>query len=85
MRNGTEKNKKLAPILCAVFVAALMLFYIFTVVLSVFEEAMGDVAGWIAIGAFSAILLAIVVGVLLALKQRLREIDSGEEEDAKKY
>ncbi len=28
---------------------------------------------------------AVIVGVLLALAQRLKEIDGGEEEDAKKY
>ena len=28
---------------------------------------------------------AVVAGVLMALAQRLREIDGGEEEDAKKY
>ena len=28
---------------------------------------------------------AVIVGVLYAMGQRLREIDSGEEEDAKKY
>ena len=32
-----------------------------------------------------SIFLAIIVGVLLALRQRLKEIDTGEEEDAKKY
>ena len=29
--------------------------------------------------------LAVALGVLVAMRQRLRELDQGEEEDAKKY
>ena len=34
---------------------------------------------------YAGFILAVIVGVLLALRQRLREIERGEEEDAKKY
>lgn len=44
-----------------------------------------DTAGLIALAFVGAVFLAVLVGVFLALRQRLKEVDSGEEEDAKKY
>lgn len=43
---------------------------------------------WVAVGFlafYGVILLTVIAGVLIALRQRLREIKSGEEEEAKKY
>ena len=37
------------------------------------------------IGIYAVIIGAVIVGVLVALRQRMRELDSGAEEDAKKY
>ena len=34
---------------------------------------------------YALVLLAVIVGVVIALIQRLREIERGEEEDARKY
>ena len=34
---------------------------------------------------YALVIIAAIAGVLLALKQRLREIDSGEEDEAKRY
>ena len=39
----------------------------------------------LAFGLYSLMIVAMIVGVLMALRQRLREIRGGEEEDAKKY
>ena len=34
---------------------------------------------------YGGVIIAVIVGVIVALNQRLREIESGEEEEAKKY
>ena len=83
MRNDTDQKR--APIICAVVIIVLLLSYIAAILFAGISDAMGDIAAWIAIGIFAVILLAIVFGVLLALHQRLKEIDNGEEEEARKY
>ena len=80
MRN----NIKRGAIISALAVVAFFLVYLVLVasaVLQVPEDTVGVLAAVFA----GAIFLAIIVGVLLALGQRLKEIDGGEEEDAKKY
>lgn len=34
---------------------------------------------------YGLLIVAVILGVLAALRQRLKEIESGEEEDAKQY
>ena len=65
-------------------VVAFFLVYLLllaTAVLEVPEDTIGLMAALFA----GAIFLTVIVGVLLALGQRLKEIDGGEEEDAKRY
>lgn len=83
-----QKNtkKKVAPILIAVLVVA----YIGPLVgmLAYAAGLLGAEGGW---GILPFLLLyalaggAVIVGVLCAAAQRLREIDRGEEDEAKKY
>ena len=70
MRKPTKK--KIAPIV----VAALVVVYLLPITggLAAAAGLLGATVGG-----------AVIVGVLYAMGQRLREIDSGEEEDAKKY
>lgn len=79
-----RKSIKRGAIISALAVVAFFLVYLVLVasaVLQVPEDTVGVLAAVFA----GAIFLAIIVGVLLALRQRLKEIDGGEEEDAKKY
>ena len=84
MRNNT-KGKRLAPALCAggaiLFLAGLL------VLLACGLLDLGSEDGF-AFGLFvlyGGILLAMILGVAAALIQRLRELDRGEEENARKY
>ena len=84
MRKTTKK--KIAPIV----IAALVIVYIIPL-MGMVLGAMGlwsngetvrimfPLLCWLIVGG------AVVVGVLKALRQRLREIDGGEEEDASQY
>ena len=81
-----RSKKKIAPIV----VAVLVVLYIGPIVLM--TAALAGVLGASDGAAAAPFLLlyalvggAVIVGVLYAMGQRLREIDSGEEEDAKKY
>ena len=81
-----QKNtKKLAPIACAAIVVALLVLYIAVILFTLFTESLGDMIGILVVVVATGIILAAIIGVLAALRQRMKEIDKGEEEDAKIY
>lgn len=83
-----QKNikKKIAPVVIAILVVV----YVLPLVAMVAYAAglLGSEGGW---GVLPFLLLyaavggAVIVGVLAAMAQRLREIDGGEEDEASKY
>ena len=80
-----KNTKKLAPILCAAIVVALLALYIAVILFTLFTESLGDMIGILVVVVATGIILAAIIGVLAALRQRMKEIDKGEEEDAKIY
>lgn len=83
MRNGTDKKR--AAVICAAVIVGLLaiLLAVFMVpVLGAMYEGL-VVAGILAV--YALMIIAVIVGVLFALRERLKEIEGGEEEDAKKY
>lgn len=88
MRKTTKK--KLAPVLIAVVAAVFLGGFFFLpliIALSAYAETGFAAEFFIPFSmiCYALIGVSIIVGVLLALRQRLREIDGGEEEDAKQY
>lgn len=79
-----RKNIKRGAIISALAVAVFLLAYLALLAAAVLELP-ENTAGLIALAFVGAVFLAVLVGVFLALRQRLKEVDSGEEEDAKKY
>ncbi len=84
-----QKNtkKKVAPVLVAILAVAVMVPIILVAL-----ALMGDLRGiesartaLIFLAVYIAWAAAILVCVLAVARQRLKEIDRGEEEDAKKY
>lgn len=79
-----RKNIKRGAIFSALAVVAFFALYLALLATAILE-APSDVIGWVAVILVGSVFVAIIVGVLLALSQRLKEIDGGEEEDARKY
>lgn len=79
-----QKNIKRGAIFSALAVVAFFALYLVLLATAILE-APSDVIGWVAVILAGSVFVAIIVGVLLALSQRLKEIDGGEEEDARKY
>lgn len=82
---GNTKKKRGAAYAAAAVIAIILLYLIaiFIAFATVGKEEAFAVMG---IGAvYSVVLLAVVLGIFFALRQRFREIDSGEEEEAAKY
>jgi len=86
MPNATDRRrKKRAPILCAAVLVLLLGVFLGMVLLPLLWMGR-DTAGVVTILLVYALAVAAVMaGVLAALRQRLREIDKGEEDEAKQY
>lgn len=85
MQNDTKKRKRIAPIVCAGVVIALLLVYLMIFLYPVLGAEVGDGLAIAVLIICALSLLAVIGGVILALRQRLKEIEGGEEDDAKKY
>jgi hypothetical protein len=86
MRNGTNKKKTVAPILCAGAVLLMLMVVLALMAYPFFAARMEEqLVLMLAFGLYGVLIVAMIVGVVIALCQRLREIRGGEEEDAKKY
>ena len=84
MRKTTKGKGFAGAVVITVLVAALMLLLTVTLVVGYFGGSTHGLAT--AIIAFCAFLyLAVAVGVVAALRQRWKEIQGGEEDEAKKY
>ena len=85
MQNNTDPGKRLAPVVCALVMIVLLAVLLAALILPVLGGHYESTAETVIIVLYSLITLAVIAGIVLALVQRLREIKSGEEEDAKKY
>jgi len=85
MQNDTKTNKKKAPIICAVVVIAFLGIFLATILFPLIGETMGEAlaVGFLLI--YGGLIVAAIIGIIAALRQRLKEIEGGEEEDAKQY
>ena len=86
MRNGTNRKKAVAPILCAGAVLLMLMVVLALMAYPFFAARMEEqLVLMLVFGLYGLLIVAMIVGVVIALCQRLREIRGGEEEDAKKY
>ena len=88
MRSNSDRRKKrIGSIMAALFV----LFYVLPLVIGSVFAAVAFIRDGECLAAILFLLIygvlggAVVVGVVLALRQRLREIKGGEEDDAAQY
>ena len=80
-----KKSKKRVAVIAALVVIALMTAYLVAIVIPLVRETIGEAVAVGILVIYGAVILVSIVGVTLALKQRLKEIESGEEDEAKRY
>lgn len=83
MQNTTEK-KRAARFWGIAFMIFFALYIVLFLCLAMTED-ISDSIGRVVLAVYSLVFGAIVVGVYKATRQRLAEIDGGEEEEARKY
>lgn len=83
-KQDTRRRRYVAPVLITILMAVLMagLIWLF---LWAFEVDPAGAPPLPVLALFVAIPAAVVIGVVIALVQRVREIEKGEEDDARKY
>jgi hypothetical protein len=79
----SDFRKKLGATLAAATIVLVASLLIFCLIFLIACKSYGFVNFLLII--YIAIELTVIVGVLIALKQRFKEIDDGEEKEAKKY
>ena len=86
MQNATDKRKKKrASMLCAAIVIGILGLYLAFILFPLLYSTVGELLAVGLLIIYGVLILAAIAGILLALRQRLREIESGEEDEAKKY
>ena len=80
-----KKSKKRVAVIAALVMIALMTLYLVGIVIPLVRETMGVGIAVTILVIYGTVILASMVGVTLALRQRLKEIESGEEDEAKRY
>ena len=78
-----NSKKRSGALLAAVVIITLATLLIGAFVLTIHGREDAGLNG--ILGVYIAVLAAVIIGVLAALRQRLQEIKKGEEDEAKKY
>lgn len=83
--NIDKKRRKKAPIICTVVLISILAAWLAFIVYPLLMMGMGEAMAMCILILYALMIIAVIVGILFALRQRLCEIENGEEEEAKKY
>lgn len=82
MQNAT---KRWPAVVCAVVIICLIVLWVVILASALLGDPAGNLSFVVIIGIYATLAAAVIVGILIALWQRMKEISGGEEEEAKKY
>ena len=80
-----QNDKKRGAIVSAVIIITMLAVFVGCILFPLISEMGGVFFAVMLLMLYIAGILAVIFGIIAALKQRLEEIESGEEEEAKKY
>ena len=80
-----KKDKKRASILSAVVIISILAVFVGFILVPLVSEMGGMLFAVAILLLYAGGIVAVIFGVIAALRQRLQEIEGGEEEEAKKY
>lgn len=79
------RGKKNASIICATVLIGILAVWLATIIFPLIRLCLGETVAVLILIIYALVICAVIVGILLALWQRLHEIEGGEEEEATKY
>ena len=80
-----QNDKKRGAVISAVIIISILAVFVGFILFPLISEMGGMLFAVILLMLYVAGILAVIFGVIAALKERLKEIESGEEEEARKY
>ena len=80
-----KEEKKRGAVISAVVIITMLAVFVGCILFPLISEMGGVFFAVMLLMLYIAGILAVIFGIIAALKQRLEEIESGEEEEAKKY
>ena len=80
-----KEDKKRGAVISAVIIITMLAVFVGCILFPLISEMGGVFFAVMLLMLYIAGILAVIFGVIAALKQRLDEIEGGEEEEAKKY
>ena len=80
-----KEEKKRGAIISAVIIITMLAVFVGFILFPLISEMGGVFFAVMLLMLYVCGILAVIFGILAALKQRLEEIEGGEEEEAKKY
>ena len=81
----TKETKKRGSIISAVVIISILAVFVGFILFPLISEMGGLIFAAAILLLYAGGIIAVIFGVIAALKQRLEEIEGGEEEEAKKY
>ena len=85
MQNTTKNRVRRGAVISALVVIGILAVYLAVVLYGLLTEAMMPLLAVGILILYAAAIVAVMVGILAALRQRLKEIEGGEEDVASKY
>lgn len=83
--SGNKDNKKRGAIVSAVVIITILAVFVGFIIFPLLNEMAGIFFAAMLLLLYGGGIIAVIFGVIAALRQRLEEIERGEEEEAKKY
>mgnify|MGYP003297240967 CR=1 FL=1 len=85
MQGNTKKKKLIGSMVSAAVVIGLLGIFLAILLVPLLIQNLGDGAVVLFFGIYAVVIAAVIVGILLALRQRIKEIEGGEEDVASQY
>ena len=83
--SGNKDSKKRSAILSALVIITILAVFVGCILFPLIHEMTGILFAVMLLLIYAGGIVAVIFGVIAALNQRLREIEGGEEEEARKY
>lgn len=83
--SGNKEDKKRGSILSAVVIISILAVFVGFILFPLISEMGGILFATVILLLYAGGIVAVIFGIIAALRQRLEEIEGGEEEEAKKY
>lgn len=85
MQKNTRKTKHIGAMVSAAVLIGLMGVLLAILLVPLLMENLTETVAVLILGFYAVVIVATIIGILLALRQRIQEIEGGEEDAASQY